>query len=129
MRESYRLVMQVMTTGISFIKEQFVQMNEAIVRLTKTVKERNIQIATFMSKLESQNDDEVNPDPKNNDNPLAKKSDDEKPIHEDKVDTSMGSLSIKKLQDMITNTIKAQYAGTFQDTLIYSKPYTDVLRM
>ncbi|VVA41167.1 PREDICTED: LOW QUALITY PROTEIN, partial [Prunus dulcis] len=45
---------------------------------------------------------------------------------------SVGSLSIQQLQDMITNTIRAQYGGPSQDTFIYSKPYTkrlDNLRM
>ncbi|KAI5350332.1 hypothetical protein L3X38_003223 [Prunus dulcis] len=38
--------------------------------------------------------------------------------------TLVGSLSIQQLQDMITNTIRAQYGEPSQDTFIYSKPYT-----
>lgn len=38
--------------------------------------------------------------------------------------TSMGFFSIQQLQDMIANTIIAQYGGTLQDVLMYSNPYT-----
>ncbi|KAM1796743.1 hypothetical protein ACFX11_036950 [Malus domestica] len=44
----------------------------------------------------------------------------------------MGSLSIQQLQEMITNTIKAQYEGSSHTSLFYSKPYSkkiDALRM
>ena len=44
----------------------------------------------------------------------------------------MASLSVQQLQDMITNTIRAQYGGPSQSTLMYSKTYTkkiDNLRM
>lgn len=132
MGESYHLAMQFMATGTNSIEEQLAQMNEAITMLTRTVEEKKMQIVTLLSKLESHNDKEVNPDPKKNDNPLNEESVEEEPIHENKADTSMGSLSIKQLQDMITNKIKAQYAGTSQDTLMYSKPYTrqiDYLQM
>ena len=37
--------------------------------------------------------------------------------------TSMASLSIKQLQDMVTNTIRAQYGGSSTSSLTYSKPY------
>ena len=46
--------------------------------------------------------------------------------------TSMASISIQQLQDMITNTIRAQYGGSSTSSLIYSKPYTkhiDNMRM
>ncbi|KAM1056648.1 hypothetical protein ACFX13_030790 [Malus domestica] len=44
----------------------------------------------------------------------------------------MGSLSIQQLQEMITNTIKAQYEGSSHASTLYSKPYSrkiDALRM
>ncbi|KAM1977124.1 hypothetical protein TB1_013068 [Malus domestica] len=44
----------------------------------------------------------------------------------------MGSLSIQQLQEMITNTIKAQYEGSSNTSGLYSKPYSkkiDALRM
>ena len=36
----------------------------------------------------------------------------------------MASLSIEQLQYMITNTIRLQYSGPLQSTLMYSKLYT-----
>ena len=33
-------------------------------------------------------------------------------------------LSVQQLQDMITNTIRAQYGGSSTNSLTYSKPYT-----
>ena len=38
--------------------------------------------------------------------------------------TSVASLSVQQLQDMITNTIRAQYRGSSTSSLTYSKPYT-----
>ncbi|KAL4636874.1 hypothetical protein ACB092_03G039500 [Castanea dentata] len=46
--------------------------------------------------------------------------------------TSMASISVQQLQDMITNTIRAQYGGSSTHSLIYLKPYTkriDNMRM
>ncbi|TYK09751.1 ty3-gypsy retrotransposon protein [Cucumis melo var. makuwa] len=45
---------------------------------------------------------------------------------------SIASLSVQRLQDMIANSIRAQYGGPPQTTFMYSKPYTkriDNLRM
>ena len=38
--------------------------------------------------------------------------------------TSMASISVQQLQDMITNTIRAQYGGSSTSSFIYSKSYT-----
>ncbi|KAL0458511.1 UNVERIFIED_CONTAM: hypothetical protein Slati_0478300 [Sesamum latifolium] len=46
--------------------------------------------------------------------------------------TSVVALSVQQLQEMITNTIKAQYGGSAQNSPAYSKPYSkqiDALRM
>ena len=46
--------------------------------------------------------------------------------------TSVASLLVQQLQDMITNTIRAQYGGSSTSSLTYSKPYTkriDNMRM
>ena len=46
--------------------------------------------------------------------------------------TSVASLLVQQLQDMITNTIQAQYGGSSTSSLTYSKPYTkriDNMRM
>ena len=38
--------------------------------------------------------------------------------------TSLALISIQQLQDMMKNTIRAQYGGSSTCSLIYSKPYT-----
>ena len=46
--------------------------------------------------------------------------------------TLVASLSVQQLQDMTTNTIRAQYGGSSTSSLTYSKPYTkciDNMRM
>ena len=53
--------MQVMTTSATSIEEQLNQISEAIARLTRTVKEKNLQIATLIYRLEAQHDDKVDP--------------------------------------------------------------------
>ena len=51
--------MQVMTTGATSIEEQLAQMNEAIAKLTRTVEEKDLQIAALANQLEAQHDVKV----------------------------------------------------------------------
>ncbi|KAM1457345.1 hypothetical protein ACFX13_035393 [Malus domestica] len=118
--------MQVMTIGATSIDEQLVQMNEAIARLTRTVEEKDLQIAALVSRLEPQDGENPNPE----DEPTVERID-AKP-EPDQAAALMGSLSIQQLQEMITNTIKAQYERSSNTSGLYSKPYSkkiDALRM
>ncbi|KAM2812105.1 hypothetical protein COP1_044661 [Malus domestica] len=129
--------MQVMTAGATSVEEQLAQMNEAIARLTRTVEEKDLQIAALVNRLEAQ--DSEKPDPE--DDPLkgGAGGDEEPPVKKidgkpkpDQAAALMGSLSIQQLQEMITNTIKAQYEGSSYTSGLYSKPYSkkiDALRM
>ncbi|KAM1005579.1 hypothetical protein ACFX1T_002459 [Malus domestica] len=131
------LVAQVMTIDVTSIEEQLAQMNEAIARLTQTVEEKDLQIAALVNQLDAKPDVKVEPEV----NPLKKENDeDEEPLVEkvdmkpepDQAAVLMGSLSIRQLQEMITNTNKAQYEGSLQTSLFYSKPYSkkiDALKM
>ncbi|KAM1170332.1 hypothetical protein ACFX2G_021219 [Malus domestica] len=124
--KSRLLVAQVMTIGVTSVEEQLAQMNEAIARLTRTVEEKDLQIAALVSRLEPQDDENPNPE----DEPQVEKND-AKP-EPDQTAALMGSLSIQQLQEMITNTIKAQYEGSLNTSGLYSKPYSkkiDALRM
>ncbi|KAM1084578.1 hypothetical protein ACFX2I_022778 [Malus domestica] len=135
--KSRLLVAQVMTIGVTSVEEQLAQMNEAIARLTRIVEEKDLQIAALVSRLEPQDDE--NPDPEND--PLKRRDDEEDEPQVEKNDVKpkpdqaaalMGSLSIQQLQEMITNTIKAQYEGSSNTSGLYSKPYSkkiDALRM
>uniref|UniRef100_A0A2N9I0X6 Uncharacterized protein n=1 Tax=Fagus sylvatica TaxID=28930 RepID=A0A2N9I0X6_FAGSY len=97
---SRTIAMPAMMTETAVVDERIVAMERAISKLTKTVEEKDLQIATLMNKLEVHNHGE--------------------------------SSNVQQLHDMITNTIRAQYGGAPQSTLMYSKPYTkriDSLRM
>lgn len=105
-----------MTTSVTSIKKQLAQMNNVIEKLTRIVEEKDVQIITLMSRLESQHDREVNPNPRKNHH--DEEFGDEEALHIDKAEgkqkqkseaTSISSLSIQQLQDLITNTIRAQY--------------------
>ncbi|KAM2951141.1 hypothetical protein COP2_000683 [Malus domestica] len=112
-------------------------MNEAIARLTRTVEEKDLQIAALVSRLEPQDDE--TPDPEND--PLKRRDDEEDEPQVEKNDVKpepdqaaalMRSLSIQQLHEMITNTIKAQYEWSSHTSLFYSKPYSkkiDALKM
>ncbi|KAM0971522.1 hypothetical protein ACFX13_019712 [Malus domestica] len=103
-------------------------MNEAIARLTRTVEEKDLQIAELVSRLGPQ--DGENPDPEDDllkrgageeDEPQVEKID-VKP-EPDQATALIGSLSIQQLQEVIINTIKAQYKGSSHTSLFYLKPY------
>ncbi|KAM1020072.1 hypothetical protein ACFX13_042117 [Malus domestica] len=115
-----------MTIGVTSIEEQLAQMNEAIARLTQTVEEKDLQIAALVNRLEAQDGEKPNPE----DEPTVERID-VKP-EPDQAAALMGSLFIQQLQEMITNTIKAQYEGSSNTSRLYSKPYSkkiDALRM
>ncbi|KAM2473137.1 hypothetical protein PS1_006000 [Malus domestica] len=124
--KSRLLVAQVMTIGVTSIEEQLAQMNEAIARLTQIVEEKDLQIAALISQLEPQDGENPNLE----DEPTMERID-VKP-EPDQVAALMGSLSIQQLQEMITNTIKAQYEMSSNTSSLYSKTYSkkiDALRM
>ncbi|KAG5554561.1 hypothetical protein RHGRI_012206 [Rhododendron griersonianum] len=52
---SYSVAMQAMTTGAATVEEQLSNMARAIEKLTKTVEDKDLQIASLMNKLEAQN--------------------------------------------------------------------------
>ncbi|KAM1315589.1 hypothetical protein ACFX2F_019333 [Malus domestica] len=129
--------MQIMTTGATSIKEQLAQISEAIVKLTRTVKENDLQIAALVNRLEAQHNEKSDPKV----NPLKKETDEKEELLIDKTDEKpevdqatmlMGSFSIQQLQEMIISMSKAQYEGSSHDFVLYSKLYykrIDVLRM
>ncbi|KAB2595807.1 hypothetical protein D8674_031257 [Pyrus ussuriensis x Pyrus communis] len=136
-RKSCPLVAQVMTIGVTSIEKQLAQISEVIARLPRTTKEKDLQITALINRLEAQDDEKVDRDPKVD--PLNRKvNEEEKSLVEkveekpDQATTLIGYLSIQHIQDMITNTVRTQVRGTSQDALLYSKPYTkriDGLRM
>ncbi|KAM1040583.1 hypothetical protein ACFX15_029335 [Malus domestica] len=132
--ESRMMVAQVMTIGVTSIEEQLAQMSEAIAKLTKTAEEKDLQIAALVNKLGARHDEGFGSDSKKGgdeeEEPPVEKVE-EKP-EPDQAAALMGSLSIKQLQEMIANTVKAQYEGISNTSGLYSKPYSkkiDALKM
>ncbi|KAM2197681.1 hypothetical protein ACFX1Q_001051 [Malus domestica] len=58
---SSSIAMQVMTTKATSIEDQMAQMNEAIVKLTRTVEEEDLQIAALVNQLDAKPDVKVEP--------------------------------------------------------------------
>ncbi|KAM1543539.1 hypothetical protein ACFX1Z_013182 [Malus domestica] len=56
---SYPIAMQVTIIGATSIEQQLAQMNEAIARLTRTMEENDLQIATLVNRLEAQHDEKT----------------------------------------------------------------------
>ncbi|KAL0381902.1 UNVERIFIED_CONTAM: hypothetical protein Slati_4609800, partial [Sesamum latifolium] len=100
---------------------------------------KDLQIAQLMNKLEPTNAGESshNHSSASKNAEKEKRADEEPPMQESAQKsshsaTSVAALSVQQLQEMIANTIKAQYSGSAQSSPAYSKPYSkriDALRM
>ena len=115
----------------STMEENMAEVEQKIVLLTKALEDKDLQIATLMNKLEVQDLSESSHDHKF----TSVKDDEGREIENTsrwEQSTSVALLSVQQLQDMITNTIRAQYEGSSTSSLTYSKPYTkriDNIRM
>ena len=124
-----------MMTNTSTMEEKMVEMEQRVVLLTKTLEDKDLQIATLMNKLEMLDLGELSHGHKFPSGFASMKDDkggeiENTPWQEQY--TSVALLSVQQLQDMKINTIRAQYGGSFTSYLIYSKPYTkciDNMRM
>ncbi|KAG5615606.1 hypothetical protein H5410_015430, partial [Solanum commersonii] len=86
--------------------EKFAMMDQTIEALKKSIDDKNLYIAQLMNKLETFTPGESSHDVEQS---LAKSK-----FQKEKQSASVAALSIQQLQDMITNTIRAQYGGTPQ---------------
>ena len=105
------------------MEEKMAEMEQRVVLLTKALEDKDLQIATLMNKLEVQDLGESSHGHKF----ISAKDDEGREIEntpQREQSTSVASLSVQQLQDMITNTIQAQYEGSSTSSLTYSKPYT-----
>ncbi|KAL0457936.1 UNVERIFIED_CONTAM: hypothetical protein Slati_0420800 [Sesamum latifolium] len=101
------------------MEEQVAQMPQAIVDLQKIVEDKDLQIAQLMNKLEPTNAGESS----HNHSSASKYAGKEKQVEEEPQmqesvqksshsAISIAALFIQQLQEMIANTIKAQYDGS-----------------
>ncbi|KAG5581661.1 hypothetical protein H5410_052288 [Solanum commersonii] len=87
--------------------EKFTMMEKTIKALKKFVDDKNLHISQLMNKLEAFTPGESSHDVEES---LAKSK-----IQKEKQSaSSVTALSVQQLQDMIMNTIRAQYGGTPQ---------------
>ena len=132
-------VMPVMMTNTSTMEEKMAEMEQRVILLTKALEEKDVKIATLMNKLEVQDSGESSLGPEHppsftfkGENAKGDKGKGGEGTSQHGHSTSMASISVQQLQDMITNTIRAQYGGSSTSSLMYSKPYTkriDNMRM
>ena len=132
-------VVSVMMTNTFTMEEKMAEMEQRVVFLTKALEDKDLQIATLMNKLGVQDLDESSLGPEHplgftlkGENAKVDKGKGGKGTSQHGHSTSMASMSVQQLQDMITNTIRAQYGGSSTSSLTYSKPYTkriDNMRM
>ena len=118
-------------TNSSSMEEKMAEMEQSIVLLTKSLEDKDLQIVTLINKLEVQDLGESSHGHK-----FTSVKDDKGREIENTIQweqsTSVALLLVQQLQDMIINTIQAQYGGSSTSSLTYSKPYTkrnDHMRM
>ena len=113
------MTMSIMETDTTSIEEQLAEMARVIAKLTKTIEENDMQIASHINKVEAQvqNTGELNQGLNHLPNvafPLDDAPHTYRTIQVERQtaeSASVASLSVQQLQDMITNTIRAQYSG------------------
>ncbi|KAL2487057.1 Retrotrans gag domain-containing protein [Abeliophyllum distichum] len=113
------------------------QMALAIEKLTKSLEDKEAQISTLMHRLELQSplteDNLKNASSSRTKDPEIQEHQQKQDIHDrtvvqnvlrDTAQLSVGFLSVQQLQHMIADTIRAQYGGSPQSSLVYAKPYS-----
>ncbi|XP_009761535.1 uncharacterized protein [Nicotiana sylvestris] len=116
-------------TDATNVDEKLSMIERNIEVLKKTVEDKDLQIAQLMNKLEAYTPGESSHVPPRSPVFTSQKMDVEESlakfsIQREQQSTSVATLSVQQLQDMITNTIRAQYGGPSQSSLYYSKPNT-----
>ncbi|KAK4566254.1 hypothetical protein RGQ29_002479 [Quercus rubra] len=117
-------------TNTSTMEEKMAEMEQRVTLLTKALEEKDVKIATLMNKLELQDSGESSLGPEH---PLGftlkgeiargDKGKGGEGTFQHGHSTSMASISVQQLQDMITNTIRAQYGGSSTSSLIMPDGY------
>ena len=115
-----------MMTNTSTMEEKMAEMEQRVVLLTKALEDKDLQIATLMNKLEVQDSGESSLGPVHplgftlkEENAKVDKGKEGEGTSQHGHSTSMASISVQQLQDMITNTIRAQYGGSSTSSLTY----------
>ncbi|KAA0061113.1 ty3-gypsy retrotransposon protein [Cucumis melo var. makuwa] len=128
-KETHPDVMSVMMADIT-PEAAMAEMERKINFLMKAVEERDHEIIALREQMRTRETAE------SSQTPIVKATDKGKNVVQEnqpqQQSVSVASLSVQQLQDMIANSIRAQYGGPPQTTFMYSKSYTkriDNLRM
>ena len=97
-------VVSIMMTNTSTMEEKMAEMEQRVVLLTKALEDKDLQIATLMNKLEVQDLGESTHGHKFTFAKDGERREIENTLQREQ-STSVASLSVQQLQDMITNTI------------------------
>ncbi|XP_038717270.1 uncharacterized protein LOC120010560 [Tripterygium wilfordii] len=125
------ILVPVMMTEATSSEDQVKQMNVTIDQLTKSLEEKDKQIAALINRLDS-----LGPITEPSRETFVSREEQDRltaqnALH-DSTNLSVASLSVNQLQNMIVDTIRAQYGGAPQSSLVYAKPYSrriDEIRM
>ncbi|TYK09793.1 ty3-gypsy retrotransposon protein [Cucumis melo var. makuwa] len=122
-------IMSVMVTNVDTSENRMTELEKKVNMLMKVVEERDYEIAFLKNHIESHDAAE------SSHKHTVKNTDKGKAVMQESQSqnsTSIESLSVQQLQEMIANSIKTQYGGPAQTFSLYSKPYMkriDNLRM
>ncbi|TYK00107.1 ty3-gypsy retrotransposon protein [Cucumis melo var. makuwa] len=128
-KESHLEVVSVMMVDVT-AEATMAEMERKINFLMKVVEERDQEIAALKDQMKACETGE------SSQTPIVKATDKGKNVVQEnqpqQQSVFVASLSVQQLQDMIANSIRAQYEEPPQNSFMYSKPYTkriDNLRM
>ncbi|KAA0025377.1 ty3-gypsy retrotransposon protein [Cucumis melo var. makuwa] len=122
-------IMSVMVTNVDTSENRMAELEKKVNMLMKVVEERDYEIAFLKNHIESRDAAE------SSHKHTVKNTNKGKAVMQESQpqnSTSIESLSVQQLQEMIANSIKTQYGGFAQTFSLYSKPYMkriDNLRM
>ena len=113
-------IMSIMVTDVDTSEDIMTELKKKINMLMKVVEEKDNEIASLKNHIERH-------DAESSHTHTIKNTDKRKTIMQESQpqnSTSIASISIQQLQEMIANSIKTQYDGLAQTLSLYSKPYT-----
>ncbi|KAA0036102.1 ty3-gypsy retrotransposon protein [Cucumis melo var. makuwa] len=120
-KESHLEVVSVMMANV-IAEAAMVEMERKVNFLMKVVEERDHEIAALKDQMKTRETT------KSSQTPIVKATDKGKNVVQEnqpqQQSVSVASLSVQQLQDMIANSIRAQFGGSPQTSFMYSKPYT-----
>ncbi|KAA0032448.1 ty3-gypsy retrotransposon protein [Cucumis melo var. makuwa] len=114
-------IMSVMVTNVDTSENRMAKLKKKVNMLIKVLEERDYEIAFLKNHIESRDTAE------SSHKHTVKNTDKGKAVMRESQpqnSTSIASLSVQQLQEMIANSIKTQYGGSAQTFSLYSKPYT-----